>query len=166
MSHPNKAVTSTDLNGNQYEVAVTDLTWRPAAYGVVTRGPQILLVKADSKYHLPGGGIELGEFPEAAVLREVTEETGIRTTHARLIGALSTFFAFDAYGSTTTRHVQSLLLYYLCDPVNGELSSSGLEDYEKQMGVTAEWVNIDQLDQIIIGTSVDWRPLVKEALSK
>ena len=39
-----------------------------------------------------------------------------------------------------------------------------LDDYEKAHGLTAEWVDIDRLDTIVVGTTVDWRPIVRQML--
>jgi 8-oxo-dGTP diphosphatase len=56
---------------------------RLAAYGVIRRGDQVLLCRISPAYPaagmwtLPGGGIEFGEAPDTAVLREVEEETGL-----------------------------------------------------------------------------------------
>jgi ADP-ribose pyrophosphatase YjhB (NUDIX family) len=56
---------------------------RLAAYGVLRRGDAVLLCRiapaypAAGAWTLPGGGIEFGEAPDAAVLREVEEETGL-----------------------------------------------------------------------------------------
>ena len=63
---------------------------RLAAYGVVRRGGSVLLCRISPSYPaagdwtLPGGGIEFGEAPDTAVVREVQEETGLV---ARISGA-------------------------------------------------------------------------------
>ena len=51
---------------------------RVAAYGVVRQSNQILLCQLtrSRQWTLPGGGIDFGEHPKAAVKREVLEETG------------------------------------------------------------------------------------------
>lgn len=62
---------------------------RLAAYGVIRRDGRVLLCRvAPGNYGagfwtLPGGGLEFGEAPQAAVVREVEEETGL---HGRITG--------------------------------------------------------------------------------
>ena len=55
---------------------------RVAAYAVVVQQDRLLLTQlaprtgAAGRWNLPGGGIDPGETPERAVVREVAEETG------------------------------------------------------------------------------------------
>ncbi|HUD11054.1 MAG TPA: NUDIX domain-containing protein [Candidatus Saccharimonadia bacterium] len=160
-----KTVTTTDLNGNHYEVSVKELTWRPTANAIIFQDDQLLVVKVDGAYHLPGGGVELGETPEAGVVREVLEETGLKVSRPQLIGSLTSFFAYSAFDSEKVTHAQSLLLYYLCKRIGGELSQDMLEDYEKAANMTPSWLPVKELGNITVGSTVDWRPIVKQALS-
>ena len=57
---------------------------RVAAYALIVDESRILLVRisaevpgAVGQWTLPGGGLEFGEQPEAGVVREVREETGL-----------------------------------------------------------------------------------------
>lgn len=75
---------------------------RVAAYGVVhdSAGRVLLARLTDRTAHpgwwtLPGGGIDHGEHPEAAVVREVREETGLRVEVRDLLGVDSVRRSFE-----------------------------------------------------------------------
>ena len=46
-------------------------------------------------WQMPQGGIDNGETPEVAAFRELSEETGVHQSKARLIGATSGWLSYD-----------------------------------------------------------------------
>jgi 8-oxo-dGTP diphosphatase len=61
---------------------------RRRAAGVIVWDGRVLMVRereAQEVWTLPGGGIEPGETPAQAVLREVAEETGLTAVSARYL---------------------------------------------------------------------------------
>jgi len=157
-------VLSHDFYGNEYEVEAKDLVWRPSAYGIVIKDGSILLTKQRKAYHLPGGGVDLGEMPEDAVVREIKEETGLDVKNPVLKDQISGFFTWKDQKTGKLWHYQSVLLYYSCDFVGGELSTDGFEEDEALEGELAEWIPIEDLDQIKAGSTIDWRSMLKKHL--
>jgi 8-oxo-dGTP diphosphatase len=60
-------------------------------------------------WNLPGGGVETGEMPWEAVVRETREETGLDVTIDRLVGV---------YGKADR---DELVFAFVCQVVGGEL---------------------------------------------
>ena len=74
---------------------------RPGVYAVLLRGDDILLThqdEPDDEFQLPGGGIDRGENPIAALHREVMEETGWHIAAARRLGVYRRFCYMPDYG--------------------------------------------------------------------
>jgi 8-oxo-dGTP diphosphatase len=71
---------------------------RIGAYALAFSGDRVLLCRmsADTatpdRWTLPGGGVEHGEDPADAVLRELFEETGLRGTIGALLGVHSNVY--------------------------------------------------------------------------
>ncbi|GAA6180757.1 NUDIX hydrolase [Shimia sp. NS0008-38b] len=75
-------------------------TLRPGAYAVLLREGQMLITHQSApfpEYQLPGGGIDPGESPVVALMREAYEETGYRLTKPRRLGAFRRFTYMPEY---------------------------------------------------------------------
>jgi 8-oxo-dGTP diphosphatase len=67
---------------------------RTGAYGIcINNGMILVILKAKGpykgRYDLPGGGVEFGESPAEAVVREFLEETGTPVLVKDIVGAFS-----------------------------------------------------------------------------
>lgn len=93
-----------------------DYRLRPGAYGVILSGRRALLVRTDEEEDgeilLPGGGIDPGEGPLAALHRETMEETGLRIRPRRRVGAFRRFVWMPKYGY----RAEKICHVYLCAP--------------------------------------------------
>ena len=88
--------------------------------GIVLKDGKILLIKRknqpfEGKWALPGGFVEYGEKTEDATVREVFEETGLKTKINHLVGVYSDPNR-DPRGHTVS-------IVYVLDICNGELKS-------------------------------------------
>jgi 8-oxo-dGTP diphosphatase len=73
---------------------------RPGVYAILLRGDDLLLTHQDAptpEFQLPGGGIDRGEHPVAALHREVFEETGWKIALTRRLGAYRRFVYMPEY---------------------------------------------------------------------
>ena len=95
---------------------------RLGAYGLHVNDGAILLVRASAvtevqgRWFLPGGGVDHGEHPEEALVREITEETGLTAVVGRQLGVLS-----DVRTRRDGDKVHSVRLIYAVASVSGSL---------------------------------------------
>lgn len=157
-------VICSDIYGINHAVPTDSLQWRPAAYAIVVKNNQVLLLRQNGgAYDLPGGGVKLGEDPQNACLRELKEETGINATNPQAMGVESSLFR-STHSDNLPYH--SILIYYACAYVGGKISTRGLDENEKQYVEAAEWVKLSNLDTIKVSSTVDFRPYVRKATAK
>ena len=91
-------------------------TLRPGAYAILPGAQGLLLTHQavpDPEVQLPGGGIDPGESPTQALVREVYEETGWRVTRPVRLGAYRQF----AYLPEYDQWAEKLCHIYVAQPV-------------------------------------------------
>ncbi|MBP9950179.1 MAG: NUDIX hydrolase [Cypionkella sp.] len=74
---------------------------RPGVYSILMRDGAILIThqfEPKPEFQLPGGGIDPGESPSAALHREVMEETGWHIANLRRLGVFRRFTHMPEYG--------------------------------------------------------------------
>lgn len=109
----------------------------------------ILLVKThkwNGKYGIPGGKIELGETAEAALIREIAEETGLIIFDICFAAAIDSVFDQDFY-----RQSHFILLNYFCKTTQTEVCLN--DEAEAYIWVAPEialTLNLNEPTQIIV----------------
>ncbi len=114
---------------------------RPGVYAVLRLGASILTTHQDApepEFQLPGGGIDPGEHPIAALHREVFEETGWKIAVNCRIGTFRRFTYMPEYD----RWAEKVCTVYLARPVFRLGPPS-------EPGHTAVWMSVAQAMQVL-----------------
>ena len=122
-------------------------TFTVSAAGIIVNDKgQVLLcdhvLRPASGWGVPGGFVDIGEQADAAVIREVKEETGIDVSNVRLYKC-----------RTLRRHIEILLIGDGAGdprPLSGEITQ-------------ARWFDIDNMPPEM---SQDWQSIIPEALER
>ncbi len=155
-----KKVICSDIEGNKFNVPVSELSFRPSVYALIIENGKILLSKQWEGYDFPGGGMELGETIEKALKREVMEETGVEVQVGKVIACENSFFKLPFVGT----YVHSILMYFLCKNIGGILTTDNFAENEKKYADMPEWIDLNNIDKIKFCNSVDSVRIIKEAI--
>lgn len=118
---------------------------RECARAVVIRDGKLLIMKrvkpTESYYALLGGGIEAGETPDQAAIREVAEEASIVIANPTLI------FIEEPHQKFGRQYI------YLCDYVSGEpmLAEDSVESTDNILGSNnyePMWIDLDMVKDL------------------
>jgi len=117
---------------------------RAGVGAVVLDGERVLLVRrggqpSQGRWSIPGGLVHLGERLEAAVLREVEEECGLRIRLLGLCGVIDRVVPGEPSDPAPVRY-HYIIIDYVAEPVGGTLQA-GSDAAE------ARWVPVADLGQ-------------------
>ena len=136
---------------------------RVAAYAVIADGGRVLLAHWNehgrSGWTLPGGGIESGEDPADAAVREVFEETGFNAELDELIGVNSHIIPADQRDSGRGA-LQALRIVYRAHITGGDLRNElhGSTD-------EARWFSLSEIPSLrkvsLVGVGLRYAGLLK-----
>jgi len=125
--------------------------------GVVISGNQVLLVKRGheplkGQWSIPGGVLEIGETLQAAVARELREETGLDVDVGALVDVVERI-GQDAAGRVEYHYV---IVDYACAVRGGTLAAAS-------DAAAAEWIGIEDLDRY--GVNDTAKRVIRKAMS-
>lgn len=102
-------------------------------------------------WNLPGGGVESGELPTEAIVRETREETGLDVVIERLVGV---------YGK---QDKEEFVFAFVCRVVGGWLSATDEADESRYFQVNAIPFNTSpkQIERIHDALSGDMQPVFR-----
>lgn len=161
MPKDNRKIICNDIFGKKTTVTIDQLSFRPSVYGIIMHKNKVLLSKQWGCYDFPGGGIELGETINEALKREVQEETGLEIEVGAIVTCENSFFEIPF----KKKFIQSIMIYYLCNVIGGDISKEGFDEYEKKCADLPEWFDLKNVDDIkFIHNSVDRKIILKKAI--
>ncbi|MDA8194715.1 MAG: NUDIX domain-containing protein [Thermaerobacter sp.] len=113
-----KLISCRGIDGTTRRVLAADVRFRPAVYGILLDGNQVLLSRSrfTGLWDFPGGGIEPWETLDEGLQREFQEETGLQVKAGPLLAFRDSFFAFFS------RPYHSLRFFYRVHRIGGEMA--------------------------------------------
>lgn len=136
----------TDYFNDAEAPAANSLKVAVSAFVQDAEGRILMIHRTDNdKYSIPGGGMEVGETVADAVVREVTEETGILVRPTALLGVFSNPRHVVAYDDGEVR--QEFSICFKAEPIGGSPRTSSESK-------AVRWVAPDELPTLDIHPSI------------
>jgi 8-oxo-dGTP pyrophosphatase MutT (NUDIX family) len=139
--------------------------WRPGPDGryfrkaarvlLLDQADRLLLVRGHdvdqperSWWFTVGGGIDAGESPREAAVREVVEETGLSVDPEALVGPVLTRSAIFDFFARDVRQDEEFFVARISSP--GELSEEGWTEIERDFVDELRWWDLDALAEVTV----------------
>jgi 8-oxo-dGTP diphosphatase len=135
METPN-SIAGVTIKGEAAVLEVARLKWRPSVYALIFNeiGEMLVLDNLrNGRYDLVGGGIEIWETAEQALIREAWEETGLEIRVDGFVHLSEQFFQ-----TPMNNHWHVLSIFYRASGVSGTMRSTIIEDEES---VNPHWID-------------------------
>lgn len=142
--------------GQEYPVSPDDLRFRPLVYGLLIKGDKVLLSPQWDGYDFPGGGVNIDESLEEALIREFKEESGLDIRLRQVVYAGTSFF-YRSKKTAAEKHWNCPIIYYLVEQVGGKLTLDYAETYEKEFMGFPVWQDIASLESLIFHSGLGQR---------
>ncbi|MDD9270668.1 NUDIX hydrolase [Paenibacillus sp. GCM10023248] len=136
-----KRIKDSDILGG--EPAYLDVVSRYASRGVLVdreMNVAMMYMSETDLYKLPGGGIENGELPEDAFLREIMEETGYEAEITHVLGRIE---------EHKNRNGFMQLSYCYIAQAQHLATAPALTKKERQLGMYVTWMNLSQALEVM-----------------
>lgn len=128
------SLTAQDVEADAPEFDYASFTSRSAVRAIVRDGDKVCLIHVSEHdyYMLPGGGIDEGEDVQAALEREIIEETGCTATIVREIGSIEVYNDRWYKKQTDFCYVMSK---------SGDTRDAAVTDFEASEGHKVVWAS-------------------------